>query len=72
MSTPAQIGKNEYKAEIASARQASLSVHVVLRRIMQDDASSNLVRVFVGQAALDLADIDKAINRLDEIGRNTK
>lgn len=71
MSTPAQIGKNEYRAALAGARQAGTSLRLDLRRIMAE-SNSSLVRALVGQAALDLSDLDDAVNRLDEIGRNTK
>ena len=71
MSTPAQIGKNEYRAIVGNARCAKSDLRNTLRRIMQESREP-VVKALVGQAALALGELDEAINRLDEIGRNTR
>jgi len=71
MSTPAQIGKNEYQAQIAKAREANHEVRKNLKRIMQE-SSSSLIQALTGKAALALSETDEALERLDEIGRKPK
>jgi uncharacterized protein YukE len=71
MSTPAQIGKNEYQAALAKARQANRDLRRILRRINQE-TNSNLIRALVGDAALVVSDNDEAMERLDEIGKTLK
>ena len=71
MSTPAQIGKNEYQAALAKGRQANRDLRRILRRINQE-TNSNLIRALVGDAALVVSDNDEAMERLDEIGRTLK
>lgn len=71
MGTPAQIGKNEYKAALAQGREANREVRKLLRRIMQE-SSSNLVQALAGKIAMAVSENDEAIERLDEIGRTLK
>lgn len=71
MSTPAQIGKNEYLAALAKGREANREIRKILRRIYQE-TNSNLIRALVGNAALVVGDNDEAMNRLAEIGRTLK
>jgi len=71
MSTPAQIGKNEYQAALAKGRQANRDLRRILRRINQE-TNSNLIRALVGDAALVVSDNDEAMERLDEIGKTLK
>ena len=71
MSTPAQIGKNEYQAALAKGRQANRDLRKILRRINQE-TNSNLIRALVGDAALVVSDNDEAMERLDEIGKTLK
>ncbi len=71
MSTPAQIGKNEYKAAIEKGRIANREARGQLRRIVSE-TSSNLIRALVGNVLLALSENDEAIERLDEIGRNAR
>ena len=71
MSTPAQIGKNEYQAALAKGRQANRDLRRILRRINQE-TNSNLIRALVGDAALVVSDNDEAMERLEEIGRTLK
>ncbi len=71
MSTPAQIGKNEYRAAIIRGRNANREARGHLKRIVSE-TSSNLIRALVGNVLLALSENDEAIERLDEIGRNTK
>jgi hypothetical protein len=68
MSTPAQIGKNEYNAALAKGRLANREVRGTLRRIMQE-SNSNLIRALAGSILLELSANDEALERLDEIGR---
>ena len=71
MSTPAQIGKNEYRAAITKCRNANREARGQLKRII-GETSSNLIRALVGQVLLALSENDEAVERLDEIGRNAK
>lgn len=68
MSTPAQIGKNEYNAALAKAREANRNVRKELRRLMQE-SSSSLIQALAGKISLAIGDNDEAIERLDEIGK---
>lgn len=71
MSTPAQIGKQEYNAALSKARKANRDARQWLRRIMSD-SSSNLIRALVGNVLLEMTENDEAIERLEEIGRTLK
>jgi hypothetical protein len=71
MSTPAQIGKNEYNAAIAKGREANREVRRLLKRMMQESGSS-LIQALAGKISLALSDNDEAIERLDEIGKQLK
>ena len=71
MSTPAQIGKNEYKAALTKAHNAKSELRLILKRVMQE-TPTNLIRALVGQAALELGELDEALFRLEEIGRNSE
>ena len=71
MSTPAQIGKNEYRAALASGRMANRSMRAALRQML-NTSNSPAVHALVAQMSLAIADNEEALNRLDEIGRNSK
>jgi ribosomal protein S7 len=71
MSTPAQIGKNEYNAAISKSREANREIRATLRRIMQE-TNSSLIQALAGKISLAVGDNDEAIERLDEIGRTLK
>ena len=71
MSTPAQIGKNEYKAAVTKCRNANREARGHLKRIISE-TSSNLIRALVSNVLLALSENDEAVERLDEIGRNTR
>lgn len=71
MSTPAQIGKNEYQAALAKGRGAQREIRKILKRIMHESGSS-LVQALTGKVALELGEIDEALERLDEIGKTLK
>lgn len=71
MSTPAQIGKNEYQAALAKGREANRAIRSMLKRLMQE-SGSNLVQALTGRIALELGENDEALERLDEIGRRNK
>lgn len=71
MSTPAQIGKNEYKAALSSGRMANRSARQALRKMLSA-SNSPAIHALVAQLSLALSDNDDALNRLDEIGRNSK
>lgn len=68
MSTPAQIGKNEYQAALAKAREANREIRRTLKRIMQE-SNSSLIQALAGKVSLAVSDNDEAVERLDEIGR---
>lgn len=71
MSTPAQIGKNEYQAALADGRRANREIRQYLKRIMQE-TNSNLIRALAGNISLAVGDNEEAIARLDEIGKTLK
>jgi len=71
MSTPAQIGKNEWKAALTSGRMANRDTRQALRRLLSA-SNSPAVHALVAQISLALSDNDDALNRLDEIGRNSR
>lgn len=71
MTTPAQIGKNEYRATITGARMANRDLRAGLRKLL-GASNSPVVHALVAQMSLALADNEDALNRLDEIGRNSK
>lgn len=71
MSTPAQIGKNEYKAALSSGRMANRAARQALRKMLSA-SNSPAVHALIAQLSLAIADNDDALNRLDEIGRNSK
>jgi hypothetical protein len=70
MSTPAQVGRNEWRHAIQAARQANDDMRGLLKRMLRE--GNPVVQALAGQAALVLMDNETAISRLDEIGRNTK
>ncbi len=71
MSTPAQIGKNEYKSAVTRCRNANREARGHLKRIISE-TNSNLIRALVGNVLLAISENDEAVERLDEIGRNAK
>ena len=71
MGTPAQIGKSEYKAAVTKCRNANREARCHLKRIISE-TNSNLIRALVGNVLLAISENDEAVERLDEIGRNTK
>ncbi len=70
MSTPAQVGRNEWRAAIKAARGANEEMRGLLRRLMRD--SGPVEQAIAGRLALLIMDNDVALVRLDEIGRNTR
>jgi hypothetical protein len=70
MSTPARVGKNEWRAALKAARNANAEMRAVTKRIWRE-SSSPLLQALAGQLALSLSDNDQALNRLEEIARNT-
>ena len=71
MSTPAQVGKSEYNAALARAREANSETRKHLRHMLQE-TSSNVIRALVVSILLEIGENDEAIHRLDEIGRTLK
>lgn len=71
MSTPAQIGKNEYRAALASGRLANRDTRQALRKLLSA-SNSPAVHAIVAQISMALSDNEDALNRLEEIGRNSK
>ena len=70
MSTPAQMGKSEWRNAMRRAREANDELRGVLRRLTREGGP--LVQALVNQAVLSVMDNESALNRLEEIGRNTK
>lgn len=71
MSTPAQIGKNEYQAALAKGREANREIRRMLKRIMQE-SNSSLIQALAGKISLAVGDNDEAMERLDEICKQLK
>lgn len=71
MGTPAQIGKQQYKAALRDARQANINARQILRRLM-NETPSQLIKALAGQLAMELSDNDNALSQLDEIGKTMK
>ena len=69
MSTPAQIGKREFAAAIREARQANYQLRELLKRLLQESTPG--IQTFISRASLMLLDNESALNRLEEIGRNS-
>jgi hypothetical protein len=70
VSTPAQIGRYEWRAAVKSGQDANEELRTLLRRMMREGGP--VVQALVGQAALVVMDNEVALGRLDEIGRQTK
>lgn len=70
MGTPAQIGKSEWNAAIAKGRDATTQARLVLRKAMRE--GDMVMKAIAGQVLLEIGDMDEALYRLEEIGRNTK
>ena len=71
MSTPAQIGKNEFNAALAQGRMANREIRALVKRIMRE-TDSNLIKALAGSISLSVGDNEEAIMRLDEIGKTSK
>ena len=71
MSTFAQVGRNEYMAEIARLRMAVQIIHRQLD-VMIENTESGFMKGMLAKIALALVEEDDAINRLDDIGRNSR
>jgi len=71
MTTPAQIGKREYCATITQGRLANRDIRQALRKMLSA-SNSPAVHALIAQMSLALAENEDALNRLDEIGRNSK
>jgi hypothetical protein len=71
MSTPAKIGKNEWRAAIFLGRMSNRDARQALRKLLAA-SNSPAVHALVAQLSLALAENDDALNRLDEVGRNSK
>jgi len=71
MGTPAQVGKQQYRAALHDARQTNINSRQILRRLM-NEAPSQLIKALAGQLAMELSDNDSALNKLDEIGKTLK
>ena len=71
MSTPAQIGKNEFNAALAQGRTANREIRALVKRIMRE-TDSNLIKALAGSISLSVGDNEEAITKLDEIGRTSK
>jgi hypothetical protein len=67
MGTPAQIGGNEWKAVITEARFVKAEIRTLVRKALESHDLNYLT-----QAAFKLGDLDDVLNRLDQIGNNTK
>ena len=71
MSTPAQIGKNEFNAALAQGRMANREIRALVKRIMRE-TDSNLIKALAGSISLSVGDNEEAFMRLDEIGKTSK
>ena len=71
MSTPAQIGKSDYRAALAQGRNANNEIIQILKRIVRE-SQSPLIKALAGDAAMSVHDNNDALNKFDEIGRQAK
>lgn len=71
MSNPAQVGGYEWKATLKKAQAANDDARATLKKILRESGSP-LVQALAGQLALCLMDGDSALDRLEEIGKNTE
>lgn len=71
MGTPAQLGKHQFNAALTEARHTNENMRRILRRLM-NEAPSQLIKALAGQLAMEVSDNDSALNKLDEIGKNSK
>ena len=53
---------------IVEARDATANLRRMMRQVLRASRSAE-VKALAGSAALDIGDIDAALNRLDEIGQ---
>ena len=68
MGTPAQVGGNEWKADIAECRVIKYDLRLLVKKLLEHGYDKNILT----QMALSLGDMDDILNRLENIGRNTK
>lgn len=69
MGTPAQPGKREFVAALKKARLANCQLRELLKRLLHEGTPG--IQILVGRASLMLLDNENALNRLEEIGRNS-
>ena len=72
MGTPAQIGKREFRDAISEAHTANRKIKTVLQDILQAPNASHFIQTLAGRAAIALLDSEIALERLDEIGKQSK
>jgi hypothetical protein len=70
MSTPAQVGKHEWKAALEEARAANAEMRTVLKRLVREGGP--LAQALTQLMVLNLMDNEAALSRLEQIGRNTE
>ena len=66
------IGKNVYRQEIVRGQNATTAARQALRRILDEQPGPATTNMLLAAAALALGEIEAALNKLDEIGRNAK
>jgi len=71
MSNPARMGKTEWRNAIRQAREANADLRALVGRLVRESASP-VTQALAGKMALSLVDTEQAINRLDEIARNSE
>jgi hypothetical protein len=70
VSTPAQVGGYEWKSGLKRARAANEELRGLLKRMLREGGP--VVQALAGRAALAVLDNENALQRLEEIGRQTK
>jgi len=71
MSTPPQMGKYHFNQALNEARQANRETRGLLKRLI-DASPSHLITALAGRIAIEVSENDSALNKLDEIGKNSK
>lgn len=71
MSTKAQLGKNKFKDELEEGRHAAEQIRKALDQLVEEPGPQTRA-ILIAKAAVNLTKILAVLNRLDEIGRNTK
>lgn len=71
MSVRAQVGKNKFKDQLEEGRHAAEQIRKALDQLIEEPGPQTRA-LLIAKSAVELSKIMSVLNRLDEIGRNTK